>query len=80
MIGVEGYYDLIGRVAKVDVVAALYMRGVALDAESYSSRYSISFCYSDCLAGAFVWYMAPQGRDYWESISEELYRREHGHI
>ncbi len=60
----QDYLDLIGRVAKLDHQAAMYLRYEARELYSFSPGSWLLFC--------FEFLATPQGEDYWYDLSEKL--------
>ena len=60
----EGYFDLIEKVKKVDLEAANYLCGEAIDLPNFKFYPSISSC--------FVWLRTLQGHEYWKAIATTL--------
>jgi hypothetical protein len=58
---VQNYYNLIGKVADIDIQAALYLRNEAIHLESFS--------YCGTLIACFMWDCTPQGLHYWEKLN-----------
>jgi len=64
---IKDYYETIGKVSKIDISAAQYLRDIACleqDIEKFDYDADISQC--------FYWYDTPQGFDFWENIYERL--------
>jgi hypothetical protein len=57
---IQNYYNLIGKVADIDIQAALYLRNEAI--------HLAPFDYCGGLQGCFVWCDTPQGSKYWGEV------------
>jgi len=58
------YWDLIEKVAKIDIKAALYLRNEATNLPGFS--------YSYCLQECFPWDKSVQGYLYWYDICNRI--------
>jgi hypothetical protein len=58
------YWDLIEKVAKIDIKAALYLRNEAINLPDFS--------YSYCLQECFPWAYSTQGYLYWDDICNRI--------
>ena len=58
---VQNYYNLIGKVAEIDIQAALYLRNEAIHLPE--------FAYCGKLIGCFIWGFTPQGQEYWKKFA-----------
>lgn len=67
----QGYLDLIERVAKVDIQAALYLRHDARQLKSFTNPLISCLPKSD-VSTAFRWAETPQGYDYWLDIAVKV--------
>lgn len=60
----EQYLELIGRIAKIDIQAALYLR--------YEARELYEFRPDGYIGNCFYWDDTPQRHRYWQNIEEKL--------